>query len=1025
MRNSTKLKKTQNYLSKVRWLFTRTFFTTALLLVQFALFAQSIVIKGTVKGDDGTAIPGVSVVVKGTNLGASTDANGDYSISASPDGILVFSAIGYENEEASIGAKERIDITLHESLTSLTEVVVVGYGTQRKSDLTGAVSSVKADDIKRMPVATVDQALQGRAAGVTVTANSGSPGTPVQIRIRGVGTINNSSPLFVVDGYPVDNISFLNSSDIASMEVLKDASATAIYGSRGANGVILITTKSGKKSENTTISFDAYYGFASMWRKPSLLDASQWGMLKSEALANAGLDPIPELQNYQSLGKGTDWIKAVSRTAASHNANLSISGGSDKFTYFISANNYKQEGIINKTDFERTSLRLNTAVKAKKWLNIGENLTIESSTQHKINEDDEWSAVLIEASNIDPLTPVKLPNGNFASTPYMDTSNPAAQINYTNAYNKLFNVVGNVFGEINLFKSLQFKSNFGLAKTFGDNQNFVPVYSVSTSQRNEVSSLYNNSSTTQSWTWSNYFTYTKDFGDHHVSLLAGTEAYNISNSNFGTRVTNLIDDHGQFRYVSNALSIYATSDGGVDLDNKKRIASLFGRLNYSYADKYLLTANIRRDGSSNFVNKRYGIFPSFSAGWHIGKENFMSNVNFLSDLKIRGGWGSIGNEKIPGFGFINPGRLNQSYVINGEIINGITFPNVANPSLHWETTQTSNIGLDGSLLSGKLTFSADYYIKKTKDMLVAIPAPAHSGIQDFPFQNVGSMQNKGFELELSYTETLGDFNYKIGGNYSMYTNKVTSLGTLDEIEAAPLRNQGNVSLTEVGKPVGQFFGYKTDGLFQTQEEINAHVDNEGNLLQPDAKPGDIRYAKGKDGQLFQGIIGNPLPKFTYGFNAQLSYKSFDLNLFIQGVYGNKVFNGTKVYTERPDVAYNLSTRMLNRWTGPNSTNDAHFPRLDASNADNTLFSDRYVEDGSYLRIKNTQLGYTLPAKLVKKMSIQNLRFYVGATNLLTYTKYTGFDPEIGTGYYGSLDLGIDRATYPQPRTYTFGLNLTF
>jgi len=508
-------------------------------------------------------------------------------------------------------------------------------------------------------------------------------------------------------------------------------------------------------------------------------------------------------------------------------------------------------------------------------------------------------------------------------------------------------------------------------------------------------------------------------------VLAGTEAYNISSSSYGTRVTNLIDDNGQFRYVGNALNIYATSYGSADLDDTKRISSLFGRVNYSYADKYLLTANIRRDGSSNFIHDRYGIFPSFSAGWHIGKEDFFSNISVLSDLKIRGGWGKIGNEKIPGFGFSNLGRLGQSYPLGGNITNGITFPNVANPGLHWETTKTTNIGLDGSFVNGKLTFSTNYYIKKTDQMLVPVPAPAHSGIQDAPFQNVGAMQNKGFELELNYSETLGDFSFKLGGNYSIYRNKVTSLGVLDEIQAAPLRDQGNVSITQVGKPVGQFYGYKTDGLFQNQAEVEAHVDNDGNMLQPDAAPGDIRYAKGGDGQLFQGIIGNPLPKFTYGFNAQLSYKGFDLNLFIQGVYGNKVFNGTKVYTERPDAAYNLSTRMLNRWTAEGSTNDAHFPRLNAADANNNWFSDRYVEDGSYLRLKNVQLGYTIPSNLTKRMSLQNLRFYVGATNLFTATKYTGFDPEIGTGYYGSLDLGIDRATYPQPRTFTAGLNLTF
>jgi len=983
-------------------------------------------VTGAVTDENGQPMPGVNVIEKGTTNGTSTDKDGRYKISVQDENAtLVISFIGYAAQEVAIGGRSTIDVHMAPDLQALQEVVVVGYGTQRKSDLTGAVSSVKAEDIKKMPVATVDQALQGRASGVMVTANSGSPGTPVQIRVRGVGTINNSSPLFVVDGYPVDNISFLNASDIASMEVLKDASATAIYGSRGANGVILITTRSGKKGENTVIAFDSYVGFSKMWRKPGLLNASQWGMLNTEAQNNAG-NPIifPELANYQSLGKGTDWINEVSRTAVTRNNNLSISGGTDKITYFISANNYKQEGIIDKTDFERTSVRLNTSVKAKSWLNVGENLTVESSTQHKVNEDDEWSAILIEASNIDPVTKVRNPDGTFAATKYMDTSNPVAQIYYTNAYSKQFNVVGNVFGEINFSKSLQFRSNIGLTYLFGKDQNFVPVYSVSTSQRNEISSLQNSSTNGTTWTWSNYFTYNKSFGQHDLSVLAGTEAYNTFVEYFDTRVTNLIDDNGQFRYVDNALNIYATSTGKPT--EMKRIASLFGRINYNFADKYLFTANIRRDGSSNFVNKRYGIFPSFSAGWQIGKEGFMSNVTFLSSLKLRAGWGSIGNEKIPAFGYLNPGKLGQSYPFANQITNGITFPNVANPDLHWETTNTTNIGIDGALFNDNLSFTAEYYIKRTKDMLVAIPPPSHTGIQDYPYQNVGVMENRGFEFDLNYSSNpTGKFGYKIGGNFSTFRNKVINLGGLDQIEDAPLRNQGNVSVTRVGSPLAQFQGYKTDGIFQNDAEVQAHVDNDGNPLQPGAAPGDIRYAKGPDGQLFFGNIGNPLPKFTYGFNAQLTYGAFDLSIFLQGVYGNDVFNGTKVYTERPDAAYNLSTRMLNRWTGEGSTNDAHFPRLNAADANNNWFSDRYVEKGSYMRVKNVQLGFNFPKALLERMKIQTLRLYVGATNLFTITKYTGFDPEIGTGYYGSLDLGIDRATYPQPRIFTGGLNLTF
>jgi TonB-linked SusC/RagA family outer membrane protein len=1033
MQNSTRKKRISHDKPGGKSLFRMIMLLFLLPFLQLRAVAQDMKVTGTVKGDDGGIIPGANVLLKNTTRGVATDAEGVYSVVVPADGTLVFSAIGFETQEVAVNSQSTINITLVTSVSALSEVIVVGYGTQRKSDLTGSVSSVKADEIKKMPVATVDQALQGRAAGVTVTSNSGSPGTPVQIRVRGIGTINDSSPLFVDDGYPVGDISFLNASDIASKEVLKDASATAIYGSRGANGVILITTKSGKVSENPTISFDSYYGFAKIWRKPDLLNASQWAMLNTEALNNAGLTPYPEFADYESLGEGTDWIDAVTRTAATHNVNISLSGGSDKFTYFVSANNYKQEGIVTKTDFERTSVRLNTAIKAKPWLNIGENLTIESSKTRKVNEDDEWSAILIEASNIDPVTPVYQANGKYASSTYVDTSNPVAAIEYTNQYNKAFNIVGNVFGEITFLKSIVFKSNLGLGYTFGDDYEFSPVYHVASNQQNENSDLYKASNNTRTWTWSNYVTYSKKIDQHSFSVLAGTEAYNTQASFFGTRVTDLIGDDGPLRNPDNALSIYATSSGNVT--ESKRIASLFGRINYTYADKYLFTANIRRDGSSNFINKRYGVFPSFSAGWHLGKEAFLADLGVLSDLKVRAGWGKIGNEKIPAFGYLNPGKLGQSYPFttrnddgtpgSTQISTGITFPNVANPDLHWETTTTTNLGLDVGLFNDKVTLSADYYIKKTTDMLVAIPAPAHAGIEEYPYQNVGAMENKGFELELSYNDVKGDFRYEVTANFSTYRNKVTDLSTAEEIPAAPLRDQGYVSMTRAGNPVGQFFGYKTDGLFQTEEDVLNHVDNDGNLLQPDAAPGDIRYAKGPDGQLYYDLIGNPLPDFTYGFNVQLGYKNFDLNVFIQGVSGNDVFNGTKVYTERPDASHNMTTRMLKRWTGEGSTNDARFPRLNAADANNNKFSDRYVEDGSYMRVKNVQLGYTLPSALVKRLSMQSLRLYVGATNLFTITDYTGFDPEIGEGYYGSLDMGIDRATYPQPRTYTFGLNLTF
>jgi TonB-dependent starch-binding outer membrane protein SusC len=985
---------------------------------------QNAEVTGTIRNNAGLTIPGVNVVVKNTATGTISDKDGKYAISVPSDGILVFSFVGYLTREIPLDGQKVIDVVLNEYIENLSEIVVVGYGVQQKSDLTGAISSVKSADIERMPIATTDQVLQGRAAGVSVVSNSGSPGTPVQIRVRGVGTINNASPLFVVDGFPIDNINFLNPADIASMEVLKDASSTAIYGSRGANGVILITTKNGKAMDTPVISFDSYMGLSSRWRKPELLNASQWAMLKNEALTNGGMDRIPALEDYQSLGKGTDWVKEVTRPASTHNMNFSITGGSEKLSYFFSANNYLQEGIVKKSDFARTSIRLNTSIKAKKWLTFGENLSIEFNKTRRINEDDEWSAILIQATTIDPVTPVKLPNGNFAPSDYVDMNNPVAHIDRTHTYSKAFRTVGSVFGEITFGKYLSFKSNIGINYVYGNDYDFSPTYHISGAESNDVNSVSRGSSEGRSWSWSNYFTYSRDFGKHTVSAMAGIEASQDYSEWFNTRATDLPKEFEQLRYIQNAANRNsASSDGSM---NDRRMQSYFGRFNYSYEDKYLITANIRRDGSSVFgPDKRYGVFPSVSAGWKLSKESFLADNSLISNLKLRVGWGQIGNDKIPEYNFYTLAYSGRRYPFGDLIEDGISFPGIGNKELQWEETTTTNVGIDLGLWRNQLTMAADYYIRKTTNMLMQVPVLAHVGMQDDPWMNVGAMNNTGIEMEVNYKMTRGDFNYECGFNIAKNFNEVTDLGTSGFISSASLRNSGYVTRTMVGKPIAQFWGYKTQGLFQSWEDVNGWVDNDGNLLQPDAAPGDIRYAKDKSGNLYYGIIGNPLPKLTYGLNGQVGYKNFDLTIFLQGSYGNDIFNGTMIYSDRPDATHNMSTRMLKRWTAPNSTNDAHNPRLNAADANNIWFSDRYVEDGSYLRVKNLQLGWSLPSKLGQHLNIQKLRVYVGATNLLTFTKYNGFDPEIGTGYYGSLDLGVDRANYPQARTILCGLNLTF
>lgn len=989
------------------------------------LFAQERVITGIVTDETGAGLPGATVVLKGTTKGTVTDVDGKYQISVpQTGGTIQVSFVGYASQEKEIGTASTIDVSLTPDVKSLNEVVVVGYGVQKKSDITGAVASVKREDIAKMPAATTDQILQGRAAGVSITSNSGSPGSSFNITVRGIGTINDASPLFVVDGFPVDDIKFLNTSDIETLEVLKDASACAIYGARGANGVILITTKNGKAGEPILVNIDSYYGISEMWKEPKLLNASQWAMLKNEALINANLAPIDTLLNYKNFGTGTNWINEVTRKAATKNINASVTGSSEKITYFISANSFTQEGIVKKSDFERYSFRLNSSIKVKEWLNIGENMTIEKSKTRRINEDDEWNAVMIQASTLDPLTKVYTPNGNFAYSPYVQMNNPVGRIEHTNADDQSLRILGNIYGELQFFKFLTFKSNLGLSSNNGKSYNFDPTYHVSPTDKNELSKLSKGSTEDKSWSWSNYINYSQEIGNHNIDALLGYEASHDYYEWFGTQVTGLLSEEEHLRYIDNATNRQAASSYGSITE--KTMQSYFGRLNYSFANKYLLTANIRRDGSSYFgKDNQYGIFPSFSLGWKVIEEDFMKGLTFISNLKLRVGWGQNGNDKIGAYGYSTQSSSGMRYPFGNVITDGSAFQTIANSELHWEASTTQNMGIDLGLLKNRLTFSLDVYQKETSDMLVNAPTQGHVGLQIDPWSNVGKMENKGLEFELTYKDNVGDLGYETSLTFATYTNKVTDLGGKDVLPSADLRDAGFVTMTKVGHPVAQFWGRKTDGLFQNQAEINAHKDNNGNLLQPNAKPGDIRYAKGEDGNLYLGFIGNPLPDFTFGFNSNLNYKSFDLVMFFQGAYGNDIFNGTKVYTERPDATHNMSVKMLNRWTGEGSTNDAHYPRLDASNSENIIFSDRYVEDGSYIRLKNIQLGYTLPEKLSKYAGIKKLRVYVGATNLLTFTKYSGFDPEIGEGYDGSLDLGVDRATYPQSRTYLFGLNLSF
>ena len=1002
----------------------KTFLLLLFSFLPLLVLAQNVV-NGKVTTAEGEMLPGVQILEKGTTNGTITDLEGNFTLPVQADGVLVVSYLGYKTEEVEINNQDNLTIVLQINETGLDEVVIVGYGVQKKSDLTGAVSTVNMDNIDKMQVSTIDQALQGQIAGVNVTSNTGSPGGSMMVRVRGIGTLNESAPLYVVDGMMVGDIDHLNSNDIESIQVLKDASATAIYGSRGSNGVVIISTKSGEAGQKPIINFNSYWGVQNFWRAAPVCNSEQWAILNNEAKRAANQGIFPELADPSSL-PNTDWFKEISNKDAQISSyDLSISGGNEKSTYYVSSGYLNQDGIVNKTGFERINFRLNSTHKLRDWLTIGENLSLIKSSRTTVSEEDEWTNVLISAMNIDPVTQVYNPDGTWGSGTFNDIYNPAAIIEYTNNKDNRYRTMGNLFADFTILDGLVFKTNYSLEYSFGVADSYVPVYYVSNSQSNSISSIgkYNDNQFINQW--SNTITYSKKIMEHNLTVLAGTEMYSYTAKYDGITATDVPIDNVHTRFINNARGREAANTYGSNYEEKQ--LSFLARINYSFANRYLLTVNFRADGSSKFPKKnQWAYFPSFSVGWKVSEESFMKNLDFLSHLKLRAGWGQIGNQgSVPAYQSITSLTSGQNYVWNKVRIPGSAFMSSGNENLKWESSTTTNVGADFGFLGGKIEGSVEYFVKTTKDMLLQVPVPAQSGLQSPPWQNAGEMKNKGFEFSASYKNMDGAFKYSVGANLSIIDNEVVSLGNGNEfIDGGSYRDNFYVTRTIPGQSMAQFYGYKTDGLYQNQAEIDdAGVEGVG--------PGDVKYVDADgDGEPEFYFLGSPLPDFTYALNANFMFKGFDLSLVLQGVQGNKIFNGTAYYNRSSTAYWNLNVDMLNRWTGEGTTNDARYARMNALDANNSRMSDRYIEDGSYLRIKTLQLGYTLPKTITDRVNIQKLRVYVNAQNLFTFTKYTGLDPEIGMGQDADggrdpLNIGIDRAFYPQARLFSFGVNLTF
>jgi TonB-linked SusC/RagA family outer membrane protein len=1011
----------------------------------------------------GEALANITVRVKGTSISTMTDENGKFSIAVpNPNSTLEFSADEYVKQNVSLEGKSTVEVKMDKDIKTLDKMVVVGYGTSKKSDLTGSIGQVDSKQLENTADVGIEKALQGKAAGVYVSQNSGAPGKDATVRIRGVGTINNSDPLFVVDGVPVPSITNLNQNDVESMSILKDASAAAIYGSRGANGVILITTKKGKEGKSE-ITWDGYVGIQNPWKSPKMCTGAEWWKLHKDAIRNdsaaasqdsatqasyyaqdladshlyLGAADTPTIYAPLTTGAGTDWFdKILNKNALISSNTVSIMRGTDKLSYYLSGNVTTQEGIIKGSGYQKYGARANSENKVADWITIGNNLGVSNQQTQHTNESDEWNSIVASALSIEPIVPVADANGNLVPS-INQQHNPLGTVAYTNNKDAENILDGNLFADVRVLNSLKYHASLGLHFDDFNNTTFQPTYFVGGADQRETAMLQVTDNQDFNWVFEHTLTFEKTFAEvHNLSLMIGQTVEADSSTHLMVQSSGFSTNDQNQQWTSSAQAVTY----GEGSPSANSLLSYLGRLNYDYAGRYFLSATIRDDGSSRFgPGYKYGVFPSVSGAWRISEEPFLKGNSILNNLKLRAGWGELGNQNIGDYAFYTTTSSNQKYTFSDQIVNGVTYLTLGDSSIHWESQTSVNGGLDVGILDNKLELITDVYEKTTTDMLLSSTIAGDAGQYPYPVRNAASVRNTGFEATLNYKQEFGDFHVGASGNISAYKNRVTSLGADGSpIMDASVRSMGDVTRTEVGHAIGEFYGYETDGIFQNQAAIDADTTATGQKVQPNAKPGDIRYKHNADGSLTQGFIGSPHPLFSFGFSLDVGYKAFDLSVFLQGSVGNKIFNATKITTNDDEAFFNVDESMLNAWSGPGSTNDPNLSRMTLENSSqNMLLSDRYVEDGSYMRVKSLQLGYTLPEEICKKLKVQKLRVYIGSENLLTITGYSGLDPEIGVGNteknggtqqtgvtLSNLNYGVDRGTYPQARSFMIGLNIT-
>jgi TonB-dependent starch-binding outer membrane protein SusC len=978
-------------------------------------------------------LPSANIVYQGTTIGTTTNLDGEYSLSVpSLDGTLVFSYIGYATQVVPIAGRTEINVRMQDDTVWGDELVVVAYGVQQRSLVTGAISRIEARDIQQSASLRVEQALQGRTPGVIVMQNSGQPGSSATVRIRGIGTTGNADPLYVVDGMPVSGIDYLAPNDIASVEVLKDAAATAIYGARGANGVVMITTLRGQEGR-ISISYSGYLGVQNPWKQTDLLAAPEYMMIMNESYANDGRPiPFPDIDDrIAEIGQGTDWQNEVFFfNAPVTNHSLRLSGGSAASRYMTSLSYRQQDGIVaeGKSNYERLTIRL-TSDHTRGRLSYGSSATYANKSTRGIDPNEEFGGIMSRVANIDPVTPVRNPDGTFAQSPYasQEVVNPVAAIETIHAQWREDKFVGGVFVNYNFTDQISLRSSVDLDLAYGGYRSFLPIYDLGGNVVNTTTSALQEQNKWLTWQTSHVLRYGSSTGLHNYSVLGGLELLSNRNEWLGGTRANLSMESFYHSWLSVGTdSESMTNWGGMGLES---IASYFTRVNYDYNNRYILEGVFRVDGSSKFgPDNRWGTFPAFSLGWVVSEEPFMKDLTFLNYLKLRGGWGQNGSDNIGQFSFtpLITTHAGYGFGMTPTVVTGAYPGQIANPNLRWETSEQLSGGVEASFFDNRFYVNLDVYRKDTRGLLLAAPIPAFVGNSP-PIINGGTVRNDGVEIESGFRQSLRDFNIDLTLTGGYNRNVVTAINNEEGrlFGAGVSTSMNHVAMAEVGMPIAFFWGYRTLGIFQNWEEVYAHSNDAGELIQPYARPGDLIFADvNGDGQITDEdrvMIGSPYPDFTLGFNINTSWRAFDMNMFWYGAFGQDVFTGG---TRRHDLNMpNWKTDVLNRWTEENPSTTHPRVTITDPNGNFSRPSDFFIEDGSYLRLRNVSLGYTLPESISARMGVSRFRVYGAAQNLFTITGYSGHDPEIGSSW--ALDVGIDRNIYPQARSFTLGLNLDF